>query len=180
MTIDELYTDTILKLKNNVRPHIKLTPELIQDIKNHWQNALLLSTPDVSTLKKILCILDNTQNMTAEFNELFINTLTKIKNQELIIYTLAASQKHVISESLRSGNMISQQYFEQLKSLLQTKNPEVLEWTLRTIESMGPLSMRLKQEVRKAKPGFMKLFSQHQKSAAQIIDLLESQWKRML
>lgn len=180
MNIDELYSDTILKLKNNVRPHIKLTPELILDLKNRWKNALIASTPDESTLKKILCILDNTQNNSAEFNELFINTLTKIKNQELIIYTLAASQKHVISESMRSGNMISMQYFEQIKNLLKNKNPEVLEWTLRTIESMGPLSMRLKNEVRRAKPGFMKLFSQHQKSAAQIIELLESQWKRML
>lgn len=180
MNIDELYIDTIDKLKANIRPHVKLTPELISDLKTQWKTAIETATIDEISLKKILCILDNAQNITSEFNEQFILTFEKVKNQELLIYALAASQKHIIAESLRSGNMISSAYFEHLKCLLKTNNPEVLEWTLRTIESMGPLSMRFKKEVREAKPGILKLFNAHQKAASQIIELLEKQWKKML
>lgn len=180
MNIDELYSDTIDKLKANIRPHIKLTPELISVLKTQWQTAIEAATIDENALKKILCILDNAQNITSELNEQFILTFEKVKNHELLIYALAASQKHVIAESLRSGNMISSTYFEHLKRLLKTDNPEVLEWTLRTIESLGPMSLRLKNEVRAVKPGFLKLFNTHQKSASQIIELLEKQWKRML
>ena len=180
MSIDELYSETIEKLKKNIRPQIKLTPELILELKTHWHGALLLAVPDESKLKKILCILDNTQNMTSEFNDQFILTFEKVRHHDLLIYVLAASQKHVIGEALRSGNMISSSYFEHLKTLLKTKNPEVLEWTLRTIECMGPMSMRLKKEVREVKPSFLKMFNTHQKSALQIAELLEKQWKKML
>ena len=117
--------------------------------------------------------------MTSEFNELFFLTFKKIQNNDLVIYLLAASQKHVIGEALRTGDMIQEEYFQTLRELLKNKNPEVMEWTLRTIESLGPLSTRLKKEVLEAKPGFLKFFNQHQKASSQIIELLENQWKRM-
>lgn len=180
MNYQELYTQTIEKLKRNERPLIRLTPELITELKSAWHKAIEGDLIDEAALTKILCILDNTQNYTSELNEYFFGTFKKIKNHELIIYVLAASQKHVVNESLRTGVMIPAVYFDHLRELLKNKNPEVLEWTLRTIESMGPLSMRLKQEVREVKPSFLKLFNTHQKSAIQIIDLLEQQWKRML
>lgn len=179
MNTNDLYLDTIEKLKRNIRPLIKLTPELILELKNEWQKILEAQTMDETTLKKILCILDNTQNMTSELNEQFIKTFEKIRDQELLIYTLAASQKHVIGESLRTGNMISNEYFLKLKELLKNKNPEVVEWTLRTIETMGPLSLRLVDDVRAVKLGLFKFFNQHQKSSSQIISLMEKQWEKM-
>lgn len=180
MNITELYDSTILKLKNNQRPQILLTPELISELKDNWLKAIAGPVLLEKELTQVLCILDNTQNSSASFNELFAQTFAKIKSQELLIYTLAASQKHVINQSLKSGEMIPAFYFDELKKLLQNKNPEVLEWTLRTIESMGPLSLRLKKEVRNAMPGLSKFLNRHQKAAAQIIELLEQEWKRML
>ena len=179
MNYQDLYNDIIEKLKRHERPLIKLTPEIIEVLKTEWQKALSGSIPDESAIKKILCILDNTQNMTSELNSLFFETFKKVKaNSELLIYALAASQKHIINESLRSGIMIPVEYFETLKELLKNKNPEVTEWVLRTIESMGPLSLRLKKEVLEAKPGFLKIFNQHLKASNQIIELLEKQWAK--
>ncbi|MFA6237488.1 MAG: hypothetical protein WC635_09200 [Bacteriovorax sp.] len=180
MNYHEVYSQIIEKLKRNERPQIRLTPELVAELKTAWKKAIEGDLIDEEALTRIFCILDNTQNYTSELNEYFFESLKKIRNHELLIYALAASQKHVVSESLRSGVMVPAVYFEHLKELLKNKNPEVLEWTLRTIESMGPLSMRLKNEVRDVKPAFLKLFNTHQKSAMQIIDLLEQQWKRML
>ena len=178
-----IYLDTIEKLKNGHRPQIKLTPELLAELKQEWEKALSTGTDKVmqsETLKKILCILDNSQNTTSELNELFFKTLKEIKDHELIVYALSASQKHVIADALKSGKMISLEYFEILKNLLLDKNPEVKEWTLRTIESLGPLSLRLKQEVLAAKPGLLKMFNKHQKASSQLVEFLEKEWKRML
>lgn len=181
MKYQQIYSDIIEKLKKNERPLIKLAPELIALLKKEWEVALLSKTNEAQkneAIKQILCILDNAQNTTAEFNDLFIKTLKEVKNEELLIYALAASQKHVIAESLKSGKMFSLEYFEILKKLLKEKNPELKEWTLRTIESMGPLSIRLKKEVLEAKPGLLKLFDKHQKASSQIIDYLEKEWSR--
>jgi len=93
--------------------------------------------------------------MTSDFNDLFFKSLDRIKNKEIIIYLLGASQKHIVGHALKTGTMIPLEYFEKLKSLLKNEHPEVIEWTLRTIESMGPLSMRLKQEVLASKPHFL-------------------------
>lgn len=174
----KLYQDTLLKLKSGQRPQIKLNAEMIEGLKLEWQNAL--NTNASETITKILCILDNTQNTTSELNELFFKTLKTMKDSDLLVYTLSASQKHVIAEALKTGVMIPMEYFEILKNLLLSKNPEVKEWTLRTIETMGPLSLRLKKEVLNAKPGLMKLINSHQKKSAQLIEFLESEWKRMI
>ncbi|MDD4973300.1 MAG: hypothetical protein PHY93_03070 [Bacteriovorax sp.] len=179
MNYQQLYIQIIDKLKKNERPLILLTPELIAELKAEWQRALSEINVDEIALKKILCILDNTQNMTSELNELFIATFEKVRNQDLLIYTLAASQKHVIAQSLHTGNMISIAYFEKLKALLKNNNPEVVEWTLRTIETMGPLSLRLVNDVRAVKPGIFKFLNLHQKAASQIIELMEKQWEKM-
>lgn len=183
MILEKLYQETIEKLKRDERPLIKLTEELIAELKSEWQKAISgvnnNGILDEEKLKKIMCILDNTQNMSAQFNELFFTTLAKLKEGDLLIYTLAASQKHVVEEALKTGVMIPGIYFDQLKKLLESKNPEVLEWTLRTIETMGPLSMRFKNEVKNIRPSFLKMFNQHQKSALQIVELLEKQWKNV-
>lgn len=183
MDYQNLYRDTIEKLKRGERPQIKLTPELIAHLREAWAKALDKEV-DTESLKKILCILDNTQNMSREFNEHFLATLAKLRTHsrydELLIYTLGASQKHVIGEALKSGVMIPQHFFDELKLLLQTKNPEVLEWTLRTIETMGPLSLRMQKEVRALKPSVLKLFNDHQKAAFQIVEFLEKEWTRMM
>jgi len=182
MNYQDLYRDTIEKLKRGERPLIKLDQELIQHLREVWSQSIQ-ETVDEDSLKKILCILDNTQNMSREFNEHFFVTLEILRvhtrYDDLLIYTLAASQKHVIGEALKSGVMIPGVYFDHLKKNLETKNPEVLEWTLRTIESLGPMSLRLQKEVRTLKPSLLKLFNEHQKAAFSIVDFLEKEWERM-
>ncbi len=175
----ELYQETISKLKRNERPLIKLNKELIEHLRVEWLKALKGPKIDHEALKRILCILDNTQNMSNQFNEFFFMTLAQIDDVQLLIFTLASSQKHVIAEALKSGEMIPEIYFDELKNLLRHKNPEVLEWTLRTIDCLGPLSLRLKKEVRKLRPGLKIFYNKHQQASFQIIEQLERQWEMM-
>jgi hypothetical protein len=177
-----VYQETIEKLKNDRRPQVILTPELLAELRAEWEKALATGSDKVSqneTIKRILCILDNSQTTTSEFNELFFRTLKEIKDHELVVYALSASQKHVIANSFKTGTMISFEYFEILKNLIHDKNPEVKEWALRTVEGLGPMGLRLQKEVLAAKPGLMKIFNKHQKASSQIIEYLEKEWKRM-
>lgn len=182
MNYQEIYQETIAKLKRDERPLIKLDSALIGHLKEVW-NTSIENEINEEALRQILCILDNTQNMSREFNEQFFVTIEKLrvhtKYDELLIYTLAASQKHVVAEALKSGVMIPGVYFDQIKKILETKNPEVLEWTLRTVESMGPLSLRFQKEIRLLRPSMLKMFNQHQKATFQIIELLEKEWARL-
>lgn len=166
-SLDILYENTLNKLKMGNRPQIKLTPELIEGLKGKWQ----------TDTHKVLCILTHTQNSSSEFNELLIESFKVETNKETLIFLLGASEKQLISHALMTGNMMPSDFFLILKNLLTTKNPEVLEWTLRTIESMGPLSLRLKNEIKNARPSKMKFFNSHLRSCDEIINLLERQWK---
>lgn len=182
--ISQIYQEVISKLKSGKRPQLLLSQELLEEIQREWKkllesSSLFLNADESETLKKILCILDNTQKSTDVFNELFLKTFQKITDSELLIYTLAASQKHLIAESFKTGKMISYEYFEVLKKLLLSKNPEVKEWALRTIENLGPLNLRLKNEILAASPGISKFFNKHQKKSSQIITSLQNEWKKI-
>jgi hypothetical protein len=166
--IDNLYQNTLLKLKNDQRPQIKLTPELISALKNAWQESL----------PKVLCILSHTKNTSDEFNQLILDTFRQKIDTNTTIFLLGVSEKHIISHSLKNGNVVPNDFMEILKILLKRKQPLVKEWTLRIIESMGPLNLRLQKEIRECRPGFFKYFNSHLRASDEIINLLEMQWKR--
>lgn len=176
ISLENLFQEVIQKLKKDERPRVMLTPEIIKKIKAEWVEILNESKIDKSRLHQILCILDNTHNLSTEFQELIIKTLAKVKDSETTIYTLAAAKKHIIEENLKNGVMIPQELMNQLKELLKSSNPEVLEWSLRTIDSLGPLGLRLQEEIKKNRPGIGAFFNKHKKNSLEIIDHLERQW----
>lgn len=174
--LETLFKDTIQKLKNNERPKIVLTPELIEKIKLEWREVIADSKIDTTRLQKLLCILDNTHNLTTEFQELIIDTLSKVKDAETTIYTLAAAKKHVIEENLKNGVMIPQKMMDELKKLLTHPEPEVFEWVLRTVDDLGPLGLRLRDDILKNRPGIGAFFNKHKKNSLEIIDHLEKKF----
>ena len=176
LELEALFKETINKLKNHERPKINLTPELIEKIKTEWREIISESKIDTTKLQKILCLLDNTHNLTTEFQELIIETLTKVKDAETMIYTLAAAKKHVIEENLKNGVMIPQKMMEELRRLLTHPEPEVFEWVLRTIDDLGPLGLRLRDDILKNRPGIGALFNKHKKNSLEIIDHLEKKF----
>ena len=102
-----------------------------------------------------------------------------IQKPELIIYLLSVSRKHLIEKKFLEGNPIPKNFIKSLENLLEhyeNINPEVIEWTLRTIEQLGNQSLKLRETVLKIKPSWGSLFNQHKKSSKQIIELLEKRW----
>lgn len=187
LDFENLYNDTLTKLKAGKRPQIKLDSKLIEELNSFFISALKSLNSDLknlnttqTTIQKILCVLDNTSNTSYLFKDALLETL-KIKwsDQQMYVFALSASQKHVCEDCLKTGNMIAFEFFEILKELLQHSNPEVKEWTLRTITTLGPLSLRLKTEVQKARPSFFQKLNAHQKACDQLIEFLELEWSRM-
>lgn len=176
--IEQTYETCIEKLKMGARPHIRLTDELILAINDSWPNKD--DSSDHEQLKQILCILDNSMNTTSAFDQRLLQSLKEIKKEETLIFILSAIQKQTIAHSQKTGNMINFEFFNCFKTLLKTDHPELREWTLRTIETLGALSMRLKEEILAAKPSFLQRLNAHHKNSAQIIEFMEKDWHRMM
>lgn len=177
----DLYKECIQKLKEGRRPQIKLDDETITHLKNSWPSLELLNTNQAARedLKEILCLLDNSQTTTDAFDPELLLLLENIKNEKELIFGLSVIQKQTIAHSLKTGKILDYRFFTQFKELLKSTSPELKEWTLRTVESLGPMSLRLKADILAAKPSFFKRLNSHQKNCADIIDYLEAEWKRL-
>ena len=181
---EAIYSQAIEDLKNFKRPQIKLGREEFIELYQIWQEKIQeLDNPSQSeealkALEKILCILDHTQKASSIFDELIEESFQKVNKPELIIYLLSVSQKHLIQKKFLEGNPIPKSFFKSLRHLLETgqDNPEVLEWTLRTIEQLGNQSIKLREDILKIKPTWGALFNSNKKASKQIIEMLEKRW----
>lgn len=173
--IEQTYETCIEKLKMGARPQIRLTDELILEINEAWPLK-----DSEQALKQILCILDNSMTTTNAFDEKLLHSLRETTKPETLIFLLSAIQKQTIAHSQKTGNMFSFEFFNSFKTLLLNDDPELKEWTLRTIESLGPLSLRLKKEILEAKPTLLQRLNAHHKNSAQIIEYMEKDWKRLM
>lgn len=177
-TIEQVYQETIEKLKKEHRPLIKLDLEFEEELKKKWTKAL--EDNDHHEIRKVLCLLDNTQNTSGAFEELFSNSLLKIDDPEMIVLVLGTSSKHMIVHAQKQARAINPEFTQALLSHLKTEDPEVLEWVLRTLEQYGPQSLRFKNDILKARPGILAFMNQHKKNSKQIIELLEKRWDKLL
>lgn len=178
MDYQELYENILRDLRQDIRPQVKLSKDDISNLFFKWNE--LISNWDRGNepqLRKILCILDHTQTLSREFSGPIVRTLQMDLPSDLIIYTIASAQKHVITKSALEGVPVPHDFIEVLKKLLDSKDPEIFEWVLRAIESMGNQSLKFKEAVLKKKPSFFATFNKHMKSAKGIIQILEKRWE---
>lgn len=183
MDYHQLYKEVMEKLHANLRPSIKLTPQDFQELGQGLQQLLLLASSSSfaevqEDIKKILCLLNHTHNLSPAFDELFVKILqTRDATPEVLIFTLAAIQKHVIFLKHRNGEKAPFPVMQALRGPLSHSQAEVQEWTLRTIESLGGQGIVLKEDILKNKPGFFSFFNPHKKNAKKIIEGLEEKWR---
>ena len=186
---EDLYSKTIEDLKSFKRPMVKLSSEDFLEMRDLWKESLQkLKDPSfkeeqkektLAFLEKIFCLLDHSQKSSVLFDSLYEESFKIIQKPELIIYLLSVSRKHLIEKKFLEGNPIPKNFIKSLENLLEhyeNINPEVIEWTLRTIEQLGNQSLKLRETVLKIKPSWGSLFNQHKKASKQIIELLEKRW----
>jgi hypothetical protein len=174
MNLDQEFNAVIEKLRNDERPLLKYSEEQFSELNLHWSN--LLEKKNYNELYKVFCILDNTQNYNDIFTENIYETFNRCKDSQTIIYNLSAASKHIIAYNQKKGNRAPHDFVIKLKELLSHKDPEVLEWTLRTIEQLGSQAIFLKDDIMNSRPGILAIFDKHKKASKQIIEMLEKRW----
>lgn len=174
MNFEKRYFNIIEKLKAGHRYLEPIsTAELIL-IKQRIRESLQFN--DLDELKKMLCILDNTSSTYPELEEILLSTLEN-KKSDITIFLLNTIRKHVISGNQKLGNRLSLNLLNSLKLLLGHNDPEVVEWTLRTIEECGGQAIFLRKDIKNNRPKGI-IINKHKLASRQIIDMLESKWSR--
>lgn len=177
MDITLAYQEILEKIKDEKRPFLRLDQNQRESLALSWREAL--GDHQNHQLKAISCILEHSTSQDDRFDQLFIESLSTISDANLLIYFLSASQKHVIERAHRIGEPVSIEFIKVLRSLLSLQDPELYEWTLRTIESLGPQNLILKDAILSTRPNRLNIFNKHSVSANQIINLLQRQWNEL-
>ena len=127
-------------------------------------------------LQKVLCVIEHSMSFHPPFEPLLLKILTTETDSEILVFALNASRKHILSAHQQQGKRIEFNFLKVLQKLLYSKSPEVVEWTLRTIEEMGSQGIFFKKDLNNIKPAPWKWFNEHQRSVREIIAMLEHRW----
>lgn len=140
--------------------------------------ARSLDAKNLEHLEKVLCLIDHSSMNHPPFEAPLIRTLNSDLPDHLLVFALNASRKHIIEARFQRGLRLNHDFLESLKQLLYSRSPEVVEWTLRTIDECGNQGVYFLREFDKIKPPPWKWFNAHQRAVIEIITMLERRWRR--
>lgn len=171
---DEIYAELLARLQKDERPHLELPENVLNQIKNLWQYSL--QNQDNQAINSIMCVLDYSRHTYDLFDELFYQTLESNLSSPTLVFTLGASWKHMLGRWSRSGDRISMRYIEILRVFLNSKNEELVEWALRTIDQIGPQGRLLQKEISQNKMKLKSLINPRAKAITQLVEMFEKRW----
>ena len=173
MNIDERYQSIMKGIEQGHRGLTRFTAaetEILEVSLNKTENS--------GELEKILCLIEHSSMPHQGFEKGLISILNSEVPDRLLVFALNASRKHILQARFNKGHRLDYEFLETLKRLLHHRNPEVVEWTLRTIEECGNQGVYFLREFDKIKPAPWKWFNAHQRAVREIITLLERRWRR--
>lgn len=171
MNLEEIYQKILKEIESGHRGLVRLKDDELSEL-----NALL-GTTDYKELEKVLCVIEHSSGLYNKFEANLLKLLKSDIPDQLIVFTLNSSRKHIVEARFQRGHRLDFEFLEALKNLLFHKNPEVVEWTLRLIEGCGNQGIYFLREFDKIKPPPWKWFNEHQRAVREIITLLERRWK---
>ncbi len=154
MNIDLTYQELIAQLKTGKRPFVELSKDEVAFLCQRPKNDNLL--------RPWLAILGYSRKNYFEFQTILIDFLHTEHRPELLVFALSAFQKHVIEFYHRKGERFPLHVIEALKIPLRHSNSEVVDWTLKMIEQLGPQRALLTKVLRERIPELWKCFSPRQ------------------
>ena len=176
MNIDELYQKTITALERGDRALIRFNKDELSELVERLEQEIKLE--EGSGLEKILCLVDHAATDEGRFAPAIIEVLQRNLPPRILVFAINCARKHIIQANFKRGHRLSGDFLIILKKLLYSKHPEVVEWTLRTIEECGNQGVFFLQDLDKIKPAPWKWFNPHQRAVREIITLLERRWSR--
>lgn len=175
MDIEVTYQKIIRGLETGSRSLIRYSKEEIQELTAAFEQELNQPTPE---LEKILCLIDHAATDHSAWEPLILRALAMELPAPLKVFALNCARKHILQARFKRGHRLEYNFLEILKQLLFSPSPEVVEWTLRTIEESGTQGVYFLREFDKIKPPPWKWFNPHQRAVREIITMLERRWSK--
>lgn len=176
MYIEEQYQKIILEIEKGSRALTRFSPEDREQLASELTTEL--EVPNSEKLEKLLCLIDHSASDDSRFEAPLLIALGKELSTRELIFTLNCCRKHILQARFKRGQRLDYHFLEALQRLLFSTSPEVVEWTLRTIEECGNQGVFFLKYFDKIKPAPWKWFNPHQRSVREIITMLERRWSR--
>ncbi len=176
MNLDERYQKIMKGVEQGHRGLTRFSSTETEELEVLLKSAV--SERKTEELHKILCLIEHSSMPHQAFENDLISVLNSDVPDRLLIFALNAARKHILQARFNKGKRLEFDLLEALKRLLHHSNPEVVEWTLRTIEECGNQGVYFLSEFDKIRPGPWKWFNAHQRAVRELITLLERRWRR--
>lgn len=176
MNVEERYQKIMQELERGGRGLERYSHDEMEFLEKELPRAL--DTGEGRYLEKILCLIDHSSANNPHFEKSLIRALNSALPDAILVFALNASRKHVVAARLQRGLRLEYDFLEALKKLLYSRSPEVVEWTLRTIEECSNQGVYFLREFDNIKPPPWKWFNAHQRAVREIIAMLERRWSR--
>jgi hypothetical protein len=174
MDIQTTYQQIITEISLGQRGLKRFGTDDLAEIQQQLQ--LALSGRDLERLEQLLCLIEHSAALHKDFGPALEELLNADLPDHLLVFGLNCARKHIIEARFQRGERLHFEFLETLKRLLYSPSPEVVEWTLRTIEECGPQGVYFLRELDRIKPAPWKWFNAHQRAVREIIALLERRW----
>jgi hypothetical protein len=176
MNIEETYQKIINNLDGTSRGLIRFSSEEVEYLSLALEKNDILKNE--GELEKLLCLIDHSATDHQAWEKPLLHLLQQNLAPRILVFVLNCSRKHIIQARFKKGQRLHFDYLQALQKLLFSSSPEVVEWTLRTIEECGNQGVFFLQDFDKIKPPPWKWFNAHNRAVREIITLLERRWRR--
>lgn len=173
MDLEARYQKTIEEINKGHRALTRFNSSEFEELEKLLHENRLSPSND---LEKILCLIEHSASLHSAFENDLIELLKLDLSDSTLVFTLNCARKHIIQARGQKGHRLSFEFLEALKKLLYSRSPEVVEWTLRTVEECGSQGVYFLREFDNIKPPPWKWFNEHQRAVREIITLLERRW----
>ena len=176
MKMDQVYQNIQSQLLQGGRAMVRFSGSELEEITQAIPE--ILSRKDQKDIKELLCIMEHSAMDYPKWESYILQMFKENLTSENLIYLLNCARKHIIQARFKRGNRLEFEFLQVLEQLLTNKDPEIVEWTLRTIEECGNQGIYFLKYLDKIKPAPWKWFNPHQRAVREIIALLESRWSQ--
>lgn len=176
MDLQDRYQKIMKGIEQGHRGLTRFTADETRELENLLSEYR--TKKQVTELEQVLCLIEHSSMPHHGFEADLLLILTSDLPDHIIIFALNAARKHILQARFNKGNRLEFDFLEALKRLLHHGNPEVVEWTLRTIEECGNQGVYFLAEFDKIRPAPWKWFNAHQRAVRELITLLERRWRR--
>ena len=174
--IDQEYSKVIEEIKKGYRALVRYKEDDLQELTLILDQKL--AARDLLAIEKILCILEHSAGLYLKAELILLKVLNSDLPDNIIVFALNGARRHIIQAQFQRGHRLKFDFLETLKKLLHSPSPEVVEWTLRTIEECGNQGVYFLREFDRIKPAPWKWFNAHQRAVRELITMLERRWSK--